>query len=347
MRPRCLAFLTLVAALCIVPPARGAVPQSRSQPTPAAGVLATVSGEVGVERPGSGRPLAGTIGMRLQPGDAVRVGRGSSATIYLAGGGIVRVPAGSRIEIPQRPGGTSGGATGPGSGPAGASAPGAMSSRSVEVLEEGLWILNDPEGSVLLSAMRGDDEAWDDAGGSGPLPLSPRFETILDPRPLFVWSGSGGPVRVALARGKEVLWRSAPAASSYLILPEEALKLRAGEVYRWWLESGDGGSPLGESVPFRLADKATQTDASRFEGEIDALARGDDGPVLASLLRCGYYIRVGAWSRVLAAASDLKQRDASSPAASRALYGCRQQMRLGDDGLDALIRSRAGQPASR
>ena len=59
------------------------------------------SGQVSIERPGTPAPLAGTIGMRLLAGDTVKVGSGSSATVYLAGGGLVRVPAGSRIEIPR------------------------------------------------------------------------------------------------------------------------------------------------------------------------------------------------------------------------------------------------------
>ena len=345
LRPvvRVFRWLILMAALCLRITTLGAEPSSPPQPAPAAGVLATVRGDVAIDRPGGARPIAGTIGMRLMPGDGLRVGPGSSATVYLAGGSIVRVPAGGRIEIPQAPGRTGGalaGVEGAGRGPAAASS---MSSRSVEVLEQGLWILNDPEGSVLLSAMRGEDDAWDDAGGTGPLPLSPRFETVLEPRPRFVWSTAAGPVRIALARGKDVLWRSPAAATTSLSLPEDGPKLRAGEAYRWWLESGDAGVPLGEAVPFRLATREVQTDAARFESEVGALERGDDGTALAGLLRCGYYVKIGAWSRVLTAASSLGRRDAPSPVAPRALDGCRRQMRLTQEGIDRLVALGAGQ----
>ena len=326
---RCLEYLVLGATLCVQPMSLVAQPSSMPQPSPAAGVLAAVRGEVAIERPGGARPLAGAVGMRLMPGDGLRVGPGSSATVYLAGGSIVRVPAGSRMEVPQGP---------PAPDKAPAAPGGGMSSRSVEVLERGLWVLNDPEGSVLLSAMRGEDDAWEEAGRSTPLPLSPRFEIVLDARPRFSWSGPGGPVQVALARGKEVLWRSAPTKSSSLRLEDDGPKLRAGEAYRWWLESGDGGGPLGEAVPFRIADTDVQRDAARFESEIESLTRGDDGAALAGLLRCGYYVQVGAWSRVLAAAADLQRRDANSPVATRALDGCRRQMRLSEDGVASLAK---------
>jgi hypothetical protein len=335
---RILGFLILEVALCLESAALIAQPSARPQAPPAAGVLATVRGEVAIERPGGARPLAGTVGMRLMPGDGLRVGPGSSATVYLAGGSIVRVPAGGRIEIPQGPAGA---------GPAPPAQGGAMSSRSVEVLEQGLWILNDPEGSVLLSAMRGEDDAWDEAGRPASLPLSPRFEIVLEPRPRFLWSGPDGPVRVALARGKEVLWRSASTKSSSLRLPEDGPKLRAGEAYRWWLESGDSGGPLGEAVPFRIADKNVQDDATRFESEIGVMTQGDDAAVLAGLLRCGYYVQIGAWSRVLAAAGDLKRRDAGSPVAPRALDGCRRQMRLTEEGIESLAKLAEEQTAAR
>ena len=317
----------------------GASTSSRPQSAPAAGVLATVRGDVVIDRPGGARPIAGTIGMRLMPGDGLRVGSGASATVYLVGGSIVRVPAGGRIEIPPAPGGkgTVAGKDGAGDPPTGSPTASTMSSRSVEVLEPGLWVLNDPEGSVLLSAMRGEDDVWEDSGDGPSLPLSPRFETVLDPRPRFVWGATTGPVRIALAHGTDVLWRSPSTTTSSLRLPEDAPRLRAGEAYRWWLESGDGGVPLGEAVPFRLADKDVQTEAARFERELDVLERGDDGTALADLLRCGYYVRIGAWSRVIAAASDHGQPGAPTIVATRAIDGSRRRMRLTQEGLNRLV----------
>jgi hypothetical protein len=57
-------------------------------------------------------------------------------------------------------------------------------------------------------------------------------------------------------------------------------------------------------------------------------------------------VRLGAWSRVLEAASDLMARDAASPASSRAVDGCRRQMRLGEEGIATLVKLRAGQSRS-
>src|SRR5262245_50015892 len=117
--------------------------------TPAA-VIAAAAGEVSIERSTAAAPLKGAIGARLLPGDVVKVGKGGSATVYLAGGGIVRVPAGNRIEIPKEA------APGRGAPRAAASAPaGAMSSRSAGVLGPGVWSRNDPEGALHLTALDG------------------------------------------------------------------------------------------------------------------------------------------------------------------------------------------------
>ncbi|HET8948819.1 MAG TPA: hypothetical protein VFQ07_17705, partial [Candidatus Polarisedimenticolia bacterium] len=211
----------------------------------------------------------------------------------------------------------------------------AMSSRSVEVLEAGLWILNDPDGSVLLSAMRGEGDDWGAAAGGVAEPLSPRFETVFETRPRFVWSGTPTS-RVVVARGKEIVWRGAPTAAGNLTLPADGPELKPGEMYRWWLEAEAPGTPPTESVPFRIAERKAMGEAARFEKEVDGLAAGEEGPGLASLMRCGYYVEVGAWSRVVAAAADLRRRDPGSPAAERALEGSRRQMRLGPEGLARL-----------
>jgi hypothetical protein len=282
---------------------------------PAVAVLASAKGKVSVDRPGTTAPLEGSLGMRLQPGDTVRVGSGGAATVYLAGGGLVRVPAGSRIEIPKE----SAQVPDP-------SLRAAMSSRSVEVLEAGLWILNDPDGSVLLSAMRGDADDWSDGRDSGPQPLSPRYETLLDERPRFVWSG--GEARVVVAHGREILWRF-PASSGSIVWPSSAPELQPGEMYRWWLESAEGGAP-GDAVPFRIAETRTLADSERFEKEVARLAAGDD-PALAGLLRCGFYVEAGAWTKALAAAARLRRQDPASEAAARAFDGSRRKMRLGED----------------
>jgi hypothetical protein len=275
---------------------------------PAVAVLASAMGAVEVDRAG-GAPLKGSLGMRLQPGDAVRVGAGGSATVYLAGGGLVRVPSGSRIEIPKEPAAAPDSSLRP-----------AMSSRSVEVVEAGLWNLNDPEGSVFH------EDDWSDAHDAGSLPLSPRYETLVEARPRFVWSG--GEARAVVARGREIVWRF-PATGGSVLWPVSGPELLAGEVYRWWLEPSDGGAP-GESVPFRVADRTTLADTERFEKEMARLPAPDDA-ALADLLRCGFYVEAGAWTRALGAATALRRRDPASEAAARAFDGARRKMRLGEE----------------
>ena len=331
--------LALAAFLVPAPAAAAAAPAAAS----AAAVLAASSGQVSIERPGTSAPIAGTIGMRLLAGDTVKVGSGSSATVYLAGGGLVRIPAGSRIEIPREA--IPGAGAAPAVGTVGATPPPteasslatAMSSRSVEVLEAGLWILNDPDGSVLLSAMRGEGNDWGAAEAGAMEPLSPRFETIFETRPKFVWSGTP-PAKVVVAHGKDIVWRGPASTAGSLIFPADAAELKHGEVYRWWLESEGAGSPPTESVPFRIAERKAVGEAARFEKEVEGLAAGgsEDGQGLASLLRCGYYVEVGSWSRVVAAAADLRRRDPGSAAAERALEGSRRQMRLGAGSLARL-----------
>jgi hypothetical protein len=314
MRPAAVAL----SVACLVPALAVSAPPVASPP--AVAVLASATGAVSIDRPGSAA-LKGSLGMRLQAGDTVRVGSGGSATVYLAGGGLVRVPSGSRIDIPKQ--------QAPAPDP---SLRAAMSSRSVEVLEAGLWILNDPQGSVLLSAMRGEDDDWSAPRDAGPLPLSPRYETVVDARPRFVWSG--GDARVVVARGKDIVWRFPATASGSIVWPVSAPGLLAGEVYRWWLEPSQGGAP-GEPVPFRVADKTTLLDVERFEKEIGRGPAADD-PSLADLLRCGFYVEAGAWTRALAAAIALRRRDPGSEAAARAFDGARQKMRLGEQAADHL-----------
>lgn len=306
--------------------AAGAAPATQ---TPAA-VIAAAAGEVSIERSTAAAPLKGTIGARLLPGDVVKVGKGGSATVYLAGGGIVRVPAGNRIEIPKEA------AAGKGAPRSMASAPaGAISSRSVEVLEAGLWILNDPEGSVLLTAMRGEDD-WDAAEVDGAArPLSPRYETVLDDRPRFVWSGDAE-ARVVISQGSSVVWKSGAVRSPFAP-GADGPALKPGTLYRWWVEPVAGAPAPPVSAPFRTAERREQGDADRFETEIGALASGPDGPALAGLMRCAYYLKSGAWTRVVTAAGTLRAETASADAAARALEGSRLQMRLDEESFDALV----------
>jgi len=134
----------------------------------------------------------------------------------------------------------------------------------------GALVLNDPR-ECPLSRMRGEDDVWDGCRRERDPCRSRHASRPSSSRAhRFVWSTAAGPVRIALARGKDVSGRSPAAATTSLKVPEDGPKLRAGEAYRWWARVRRCRCPLGEAVPFRLAAKDVQTDAARFESEVGA-----------------------------------------------------------------------------
>ena len=315
---------------------RGAAPRAAGA-APAAAVLAAVTGSILIERAGLAEPIAGALGMRLQGGDAVRVGASSSATLYMTGGGIVRVPAGNRIEIPATDAGLK--------PPAGQASK--ISRPTVEVFEAGLWVLNDPDGSILLSGMRGaEGQAWNDEGLGSDL-LSPRYETIPEARPAFHWSGQGT-ARVVVARGSETAWRSEPLSPGTVTYPQAGTPLEPDQVYRWWLEPADGGAALTEKIPFRTASRQVADSAAAFESDMADVSAGPDGPAVSELMRCAYYLESGSWSRMLDAAARLRDLYPGSDLAERALAGARRQMRLDEEAAELLIgmRGKSRAPAA-
>src|SRR5262245_23927804 len=168
-------MIPLVVALAATP-----------SPAPAAGVLVSLKAPVRVERPGAPGPSP-ELGMRLMKGDVVVVGQGGAAMLYLAGGGIERVPEGGRFQVSS--------AASPSKG-----AVAKLSSGSMKASESGLWVLNDPSGSILVAAMRaGDEAAWSDGAESRAEPLSPRYETSATRRPRFIAEVGPRPARIAVA----------------------------------------------------------------------------------------------------------------------------------------------------
>jgi hypothetical protein len=310
---------------------------STSQP---AAVLAALHGQVAVDRPGAGQPIPGSLGMRLLAGDTVRAGAGSSATLYLPGGGIVRVPAGNRIEIPRRPEKT----------PVKADAIAGMSGSSLKMLESGLWVLNDPQGSLLLSGMRGGRDLWGQDEEAGPSLLAPRYETVTAQRPVFYWAGHSERARVVVGRGQagEILWRSEPIPPGAIPYPGDAPPLRSSEAYRWWLEPAAEGAPLTSRVPFRMASQEVAAKSAKFEAELAGLSDAADGPAVEDFMRCAFYLEAGDWTRTLAAAAHLRGLHPDSDLVKRALSGARLQMRLDEEDLEALLdlQGRSPEPPS-
>ena len=285
-----------------------------AEPPQADGVLAGLSGAVRIERAGApARPAS--LGERLRAGDAVVVPRDGSASVYLTGGGIVRLEGGARFETPSASGRDTAGTR--------------LATASIHALETGLWILEAPEGSVLVSPMRGDEGGvpW---SGPGALVLSPRYEALAGTAATFYWTGGPERARVAVARRREVVWRSAPAPPGHPVAGGPELTLAPGEVYTWWLESPTDGTPLTAGVPFRVLSKEALEAAAAFEKD---LATADPGA--AALLRCARELGAGSFTAALAAAIRLPE---GAAARERAIEEAAHGLRLTGDDVAALAR---------
>jgi hypothetical protein len=301
----------------------GIAPASATQEgESSAGVVVGVTGHVVVER-AAASPRAATVGMRLDAIDVVVVNRGAVASIYLKGGGVVRLHDATRFEMPKA-------ADVPARSPKGAQ----LESGSIAQLESGLWVLNDPAGSLLVSPMRGDDWASRDA----PVPLSPRYEALTDAHAVFVWRGGPPKARVVVAKRREAVWKSAPTAPGTLLDAGAALPLAAGEVYTWWLEPEAGGPPLTAGMPFRMAAADVVARTKAIEGELRALAKTPDGGAEADYLRVAHYAGASSWTRVLELAGRLTPGDARTRAIDVAAAG----LRLDSADAAALSESLAG-----
>jgi hypothetical protein len=260
---------------------------------------------------GQEKSLTGTIGMRLQPGDEVRTEADSSASVWVPGGVVIfRVPPENRIEIGQDT-----------TRVANQEKHARRASRSLEILEEGIWVLSSSEGSVLLGAMRGgsQDPALDE---NAPWLLSPRHEVITDAHPVFIWRATPQPVRVVLSLNKNIVWRSKPSAASFVRYPARAPALEPSDQYEWWLQDGHTGEALGEIVAFRRGEESIMNAIEVFEEEMSSIAEGPDGVMVKAYLQCAFYERIQAWSRVLQASTELQalQGGYSEPAEKAAAW---------------------------
>jgi hypothetical protein len=288
----------------------------------AAGVLVSLRAPVSVERPGAGKP-APELGMRLMKGDVVVVGAGGSAMLYLAGGVLERVPEGGRFVVAAP----------------NAKAPSKLPSGAMKASESGLWVLNDPAGTVLVAAMRGADTAWADAREERADPLSPRYETVATRNPRFVAAGIGRPARIAVAAGKDVVWRSGALEGAGPWSPDAFPELDSARTYLWRIESAPDGAPLSEWVPFRVPSSADAEGAAAFEGEMKALAASPDGAAAADVLRCGRYLEGSSWTALLAASSRLLEVQPESTVAKRARESAVRGLRLEPERVETLARS--------
>ena len=293
----------------------------------AAGVIVGVAGHVFVEH--SQAPArAATLGMRLEAIDVVVVDRGASAEIYLKGGGVVHLRDATRFEMPKAA-----------DAPARAATQAKLSSGSIAQLESGLWVLNDPQGSLLVSPMRGDG-GWEP--GDSAVPLTPRYETLTTPKAEFVWNGGPAKARVVVAKRREVVWKSAPTAPGTVLDTGAALALAAGEVYTWWLEPEAGGPPLTAGVPFRLAAPDVIERTKAVEKELRSMSGGEKDPSAVDYLRVAFYAGAASWTRVL----DLATQMAPSDARSRALEAAAAGLRL-DPRTAATLAARLGAERNR
>ncbi len=276
---------------------------------PSAGVILSVNGRVTVERP-TGPVQMAALGMRLDPVDVVVVERGAAAEVYLRGGGVVRLKDATRFEMPKA------------ADAAGAPAKQSLASGSIAQLESGLWVLNDPKGSLLVSPMRG-DAAW---GDDSPMPLTPRYEALTSTAVRFLWIGGPPKARVVVAKKREVIWKSDPAAPGSFFDPARGPKLAAGDVYTWWLEPPAGGPPLSAGTPFRIAPDDVIERTKSVESELRSMYASGDA-VAADYLRVAHYTGAGSWTRVLDLANRMPAGDARDHATQAAISGLRLDLR--------------------
>jgi hypothetical protein len=300
-------FCASVPALLLI-----AIGTGPAHATPAAessaGVIVGVTGHVVVERPAA-PPRAATLGMRLDAADVVVVDRGAVASIYLKGGGVVRLTDATRFELPKAA-----------DAPARGSSQAKLQSGTIAQLENGLWVLNDPAGSLLVSPMRGEG-AW--GSSETPVPLSPRYEALTEAHAVFVWSGGPAKARVVVAQRREPVWRSAPTAPGTVLDAGTAFPLVAGEVYTWWLEPEAGGPPLTAGVSFRMAAADVLARTKAIEAELRSLAGTAEGAAAADYLRVAHYVGASSWTRVLGLAMRMPQGEARDRAIEAASAGLR------------------------
>lgn len=273
-----------------------------------AGVIVGVTGHVVVERSAAPSRTA-TLGMRLEAVDVVVVDRGAVVSIYLKGGGVVRLSDATRFEMPKAA-----------DAPVRATSETKLQSGTIAQLENGLWVLNDPAGSLLVSPMRGDG-AWESTDTA--VPLTPRYEALTEPHAVFVWSGGPVKARVVVAKRREAVWKSAPAAPGTILDAGAALPLVAGEVYTWWLEPEAGGPPLTAGVPFRMATDDVVARTKAIEAELRALAETAEGGAVADYLRVAHYAGASSWTRVLDLATHMPPGEARARAIEAASAGLR------------------------
>jgi hypothetical protein len=313
-RLRCAAAVIVLFALTVA--------RAVSVADSSAGVIVGVNGHVVVVRP-SAPERAATLGMRLEAIDIVVVDRGATAEIYLKGGGIVHLRDATRFEMPKAA-----------DAPVQAASKARLSRGSIDQLESGLWVLNDPQGSLLVSPMRGEG-GWEP--GVSAVPLTPRYETLTASSARFVWNGGPAKARVVVAKKREVVWTSTPATPGTILDAGAALPLAAGEVYTWWLEPEAGGPPLTAGIPFRVAAADVLERTTMLEKELRSMSGADENPAAVDYLRVAFYAGAASWTRVLLLAT----RMAPSDARSRALEAAAEGLRL-DPKTAAALADRLG-----
>jgi len=307
------ARLACAAAVAVLLASNGAAPaRAASAADSSAGVVVGVTGHVVVERPGA-EARAAAIGLRLESIDVVVVDRGATAEIYLKGGGVVHLRDATRFELPKVA-----------DAPVQAASKAKLSSGSIAQLESGLWVLNDPQGSLLVSPMRGDG-GWESTDSA--VPLSPRYETLTTPSAEFVWNGGPAKARVVVAKRREIVWTSAAAAPGTILAAGAALPLAAGEVYTWWLEPEAGGPPLTAGIPFRMAGADVLERTTVLEKELRSMSGADGNAASVDYLRIAFYAGAASWTRVLLLATQMAPSDARSRALEAATAGLRLDSR--------------------
>jgi hypothetical protein len=298
-------------------------------------VVADVRGVARVYRADGSGPYSASLGKRLRVGDTVETTADASVSIYLSGGQLLEVLGGSRVRITrdltsdnekQRYLGT-------------------LSARSLKTLEQGVWVLSDPKGSLLVGGLRGAKKTVPRTGSSspssGPLLLSPRNELVTDRLPVFYWKGAPGTVHVVVAQRGDAVWRSVGVKAAPLHYPPEAPALTADAEYEWWIEASGTGEALTRPSMFGVASEDTARARLDFERAMDELTQSADGDRITGFLRCAYYAELDAWSELLDIADRLSRHDDTAEFATQAMRHIANHMSLGLEDVALLRKLRA------
>jgi hypothetical protein len=159
---------------------------------------------------------------------------------------------------------------------------------------------------------------------TAPRIVSPRWETALEARPEFRWSGMDAHAEVFLLDAeRKFLWSAASDEAGRMPFPATAAPLVAGATYYWKVNLlGDEQVHASAYAGFTVLN---DEEAARCRADLE---RAGSAPFVEGVVaeRCGLYTRA-------ATAFDAAARSIGNPAAARLARELRQRQGLEDEGV--------------